>query len=112
MCGLRCEDYDAADRDLVTEFGENIVVFINPFSGTKKAVKVWEKVEPLFLINDAKLTVITTRAAGHCKQESETMDLRQVDRLVRVCYFFVLSELNSFDSYRGHNRLRYLAMAY
>jgi hypothetical protein len=44
--------------------GLRISVFLNPFSGTKKAMKVWKKVEPVFAVNGAVISTHWAQFAG------------------------------------------------
>ncbi|XP_052778575.1 ceramide kinase-like [Mya arenaria] len=65
---------------------QKLVVFVNPFSGKKKAVKLYrEKVLPLFELADIDVTLIETERQNHAKDlVQDSLDLNNVDGLVCV----------------------------
>eukprot|EP01122_Echinamoeba_exundans_P013157 TRINITY_DN5699_c0_g1_i1.p1 TRINITY_DN5699_c0_g1~~TRINITY_DN5699_c0_g1_i1.p1 ORF type:complete len:655 (-),score=120.60 TRINITY_DN5699_c0_g1_i1:588-2552(-) len=73
--------------------GLRISVFLNPFSGTKKAMKIWKKVEPIFKVNGAVINFTETQYAGHCEEEVQKVDLTQVDRFITVSGDGLLNEM-------------------
>jgi len=68
------------------------LVFINPFSGTKKAKHILRKVYPLFQVAGAKLTIVETSYAGHCEKYVQKMPLNRIHRIVCVSGDGLLNE--------------------
>ncbi|XP_060571680.1 ceramide kinase-like isoform X2 [Ruditapes philippinarum] len=65
---------------------QKLVVFVNPFSGKKKAVRIYrEKVLPLFELADIKVTLIETERQNHARDlVKDSLDLSDIDGLICV----------------------------
>ena len=62
-----------------------LLFFVNPFSGTKKAVSVFEqKVKPLLEIAKVKWEKLETQYAGHAAKHVSTLDLKKYDALITI----------------------------
>lgn len=76
-----------------------LLVIINPFSGTKKAVDLYEKkVAPLFRLADLQVELRTTEAAGHAMEMARTLDLTAYDAVTTVSGDGLFQEV-------GHSRI-------
>lgn len=60
------ESFVSAVRERLRLLGQptglRFKVFVNPFSGTKKAMKVWKKVLPIFTVNQAQVGTARSRS--------------------------------------------------
>ncbi|KAL4226177.1 hypothetical protein ACF0H5_014163 [Mactra antiquata] len=63
-----------------------LIVFVNPFSGKKKAVKIYrDKVQPLFELADINVTLIETKKQNHARDlVRDELDLTDIDGLICV----------------------------
>ncbi|WAR26114.1 CERK1-like protein, partial [Mya arenaria] len=79
---FQCKDSNLCHQWITAK----LVVFVNPFSGKKKAVKLYrEKVLPLFELADIDVTLIETERQNHAKDlVQDSLDLNNVDGLVCV----------------------------
>jgi hypothetical protein len=62
-----------------------VLFFVNPFSGTKKAMGIFEKiVKPMLEIAKIRYEKLETQYAGHAAKHVSTMDLKEYDALVTI----------------------------
>ncbi|KAG8183096.1 hypothetical protein JTE90_010919 [Oedothorax gibbosus] len=62
-----------------------LLVFINPYGGKKKAVKIYEKtVLPILHLAKVEAHAIVTRRANHAKEIIEVLDIHKYDGIVCV----------------------------
>ncbi|XP_070192354.1 ceramide kinase-like isoform X2 [Littorina saxatilis] len=61
-----------------------LLVFVNPFGGKKKAPKVFEKVRPTFDLAGVTMNVIETERQYHARDILQTYDLSTVDGVMCV----------------------------
>merc|ERR1711991_774466 len=63
----------------------HVLVLLNPFSGTKKAPKIWQStVCPIFKEGGLGFEVIETGYAGHAKDIAKQVDLQKYDAILTV----------------------------
>ncbi|KAH3876609.1 hypothetical protein DPMN_000456 [Dreissena polymorpha] len=86
---------------------KKLVVFVNPFSGKKKAVKLYrDKVLPLFELADIHVTYIETERQNHARDllVQNSLDLKRIDGLVCVGGDGMFSEvLNGLLTFTAHD---------
>ena len=62
-----------------------VLFIVNPFSGTKKAVGIFDKiVKPMLEIAKIRYEKLETQYAGHAAKHVSTMDLKEYDALVTI----------------------------
>lgn len=59
-------------------------VLVNPFSGSKTAVRIWQECEALFKLSGVKYDVTNTAYTRHAKEIASQIDLRQYHAIVTV----------------------------
>lgn len=66
---------------------------MNPFSGSKTALKIWQECESLFKLSGAQYDVTNTAYARHAKEIASQIDLRQYHAIVTVSGDGLLNEV-------------------
>ncbi len=59
-------------------------LIVNPAGGTKKGLKILEKIKPVFRENSVEIDIIFTEYAGHAVQLAKTLDLSGYDGLCAI----------------------------
>ena len=59
-------------------------LIVNPAGGTKKGLKILEKIKPVFRENNVGIDIIFTEYAGHAVQLAKTLDLSGYDGLCAI----------------------------
>eukprot|EP01091_Cochliopodium_minus_P003525 TRINITY_DN1348_c0_g1_i1.p1 TRINITY_DN1348_c0_g1~~TRINITY_DN1348_c0_g1_i1.p1 ORF type:complete len:541 (-),score=118.58 TRINITY_DN1348_c0_g1_i1:635-2257(-) len=63
----------------------NLLFIVNPFSGTKKALTIFEtKVRPLLEISKVRYEKFETQYAGHAAKHASTLELDKFDALITI----------------------------
>jgi len=74
-----------------------LLVLINPFSGKKKAQKIWNKIQPIFVQAGVEIETIVTEYLGHAIKITRNYDLKSIDGIATVSGDGMLHEvLNGF----------------
>ncbi|RLU21065.1 hypothetical protein DMN91_007681 [Ooceraea biroi] len=69
----------------LTHRPRKVMIFINPFGGKKKGVKIWEKdVQPLMTIAGIETKMMVTERAGHIRDTLLTADLSDLHAMVCI----------------------------
>eukprot|EP00298_Acanthocystis_sp_HF-20_P014567 c20821_g1_i2.p1 GENE.c20821_g1_i2~~c20821_g1_i2.p1 ORF type:complete len:457 (+),score=161.56 c20821_g1_i2:37-1371(+) len=66
---------------------KNLLVFINPYGGKRRAVKIWNGVEPIFKVAGIEVEVILTQRANHAFdyiKEAPIESLKKYDGIIAV----------------------------
>jgi hypothetical protein len=64
------------------EDGRQLLVFVNPYSGTGRAEARWEEVMELAGLRKEQVRLVTTEHAGHARELLATMELGQYRAVV------------------------------
>ncbi|MFL3014710.1 MAG: diacylglycerol/lipid kinase family protein [Candidatus Neomarinimicrobiota bacterium] len=59
-------------------------LIVNPAGGTKKGLKILEKIKPIFIDKGAEIDIIQTEYAGHAVQLAKNLDLSGYDGLCAI----------------------------
>ncbi|KAK9866560.1 hypothetical protein WJX84_009195 [Apatococcus fuscideae] len=59
---------------------QSLLVFVNPFGGTRRAAAIWQTVLPVFQLVGAKCEVVETKWAAHARELVEKLSLEELQR--------------------------------
>ncbi|XP_012278630.1 ceramide kinase [Orussus abietinus] len=69
----------------ISQRPRKILIFVNPYGGKKKGLKIWEKeVQPLLKIAEIESRVIVTERAGHVRDTLLTTNLDDIQAVVCI----------------------------
>ncbi|XP_035233366.1 ceramide kinase-like isoform X2 [Stegodyphus dumicola] len=83
----RLKDWIDSIQDSLSELNrpKSLLIFINPYGGKKKGVKIFErKVSPLFHLAGIESHVVVTQRANHAKEMIEDIDIHKFDGIICV----------------------------
>ncbi|XP_054709891.1 ceramide kinase-like [Uloborus diversus] len=83
----RLKEWIEIIQDLLLELTrpKRLLIFVNPYGGKKKGVKIFEqKVSPILLLAGIEAHVVVTQRANHAKEMIEDIDILKYDGIVCV----------------------------